>query len=319
MKTFSFEWLASQALALVPLAVGLIFGALILPRSVPPEEIPAPILDARLLARTAAEDDTRAARVNSAPLSSRVRAVGSGFRAFNDAEGRHGDEATISHARDMLWKALRDTTDADTEPLLDLRAYHLSQFLTEARRYERTGEVSDELLQVGGTFVERMEKVGWCSQHRLAMAEEARRAAFKATWNRLLGLDASPRFALTLDEYRALYAFYFSHPHASEAERARIDVVLQRAPDVAGQERAVAATKKATANWLIGKIGELAKIDPSYPADLARGAALFLRQDYRGSAAIYQNWLDRHPSGLWTLRVQNHLRAAGLAAERELQ
>jgi hypothetical protein len=302
-----------QALALVPLAVGLLFGALVLPRSVPPEEIPSPTIDARLLTRVEAEDDARAARVATSELSSRVRAVGSGFRAFNEAEATQADEATISRARDAMIQSLRVLSDAEVGALLDLRAYELRTFLAEVRRFEQTGNVSDELVQVGGTFISRMQKVGWCTGHRLAMSDDARRAAFKTTWNHTLSVDSSPRFALTLDEYRALYAFYFTHPHISDAERARIEATFERSPDAVGRERALEAAEKATGGWLLGKITELAKIDPTYPAPLARAAAFFMRRDYQASAGIYQGWLDDHPGGLWTLRVQNHLRAAILA------
>jgi hypothetical protein len=299
----------------VPLVVGLVLGAVVLPRGVPPDEIPSPTIDARLLAQVEAADDARAARVASTQLSSRLRAIGSEFRAFNEAEATQADEATISRARDALIRSLRELTDAEIDQLLDLRAYELHAFLTEVRRFEQTGTVSEELLQVGGTFLSRMEKVGWCTGHKLAMSDDARRAAFKTTWNHTLSVDTSPRFALTLDEHRALYTFYFTHPHISDAERGRIDAAFLKSPDTVGRERAIEAAEKATGGWLLGKIGELAKIDPSYPAPLARAAAFFLRRDYQSAAGLYQSWLDVHPNGLWTLRVQNHLRAAILAAE----
>jgi hypothetical protein len=302
-------------LALVPLAVGLLFGGLALPRSVPPREIPEPIIDGLALSATEAEDEARAARVVTTGLSSRLRAVGSAFRAFNEAEARKADEATLGGAGDSLVRAVRAVTDAEVEGLLDLRAYQVHGFLKEVHHYEQTGEQSEELLQLGGTFVERMEKAGWCARHKVLLSEDARRTAFKATWNHLLGLDASPRFALALDEQRALYAFYLRHPHPPESERARVDAVVQRMHDDASRTHAQETVERATATWLLAKIGELAKIDKTYPVDLARGAVFFLRRDYRASASMYQGWLERNPTGAWTLRVQNYLRASLLAAD----
>ncbi len=309
----------AQALALVPLSVGLVFGALALPRSAPPEEIPLPAIDARVLARVTAEDDARARAAESEPLASPVRAVGSALRAFNTAEAAHADATTLGTARDELIRSVRETTDQDAEGLIALRAVQLARFLEEVRSFERTGVASDELHGVGGTFIDRMTKVGWLVSNHLVMSDRVRRVAFKLTWNHAALLDQNPRFALTLDEMRALYAFYFTHPHPSEDQRARLAVAMSAAPDAVACERAEVAEAKATATWLVGKIAELGRIDPTYPTALAQGAALFLKHDYAGSAMLYQGWLDANPSGEWTLRVKNHLQAALRANEKALQ
>jgi hypothetical protein len=305
-----------QALALVPLAVGLVFGALVLPRSVAPDEIPGPVIDGERLSRVFADDDARAARVAKAPLPSPVRNMGSAFRAFNAAEAAHADEGTLAQAKNDIVAAVRQVSDADIEALLDLRAFQAQAFVTEVRRFEKTGEVSDELKQLGGTFIESMQKVGWCDGRRVVMPESALRVAFKLTWNHMLLLD---RLAPTLDEQRVLYAFYLAHPHVGEADRARVATALASAHDRAAIERATQLRDKATAGWLLGKIGELSAIDSGYPAELARAAALFMKHDYRGSAALYEAWIDLHPGGPWSLRARNHLRAALLAAEKAFQ
>ena len=285
----------------------------------PPDEIPAPSVDGRALSQMLANDDARAVRAANVPLSARVRAVGSGFRAFNAAEAAKADEPTLAHAHDDIFRAVRETTNDDAEALLDLRAFQMSAFLAAVHDFERTGVVSDELHQLGGTFVDRMEKVGWCEHHHLAMPEVVRRAAFKLSWNRVLLLDGNVRFALSLDETRTLYGFYFDHPHGSDSERARLEASLREASTPAARERVKEASEKAAAGWLLVKIGELSKLDPAYPTPLARAAALFMKHDYRASATLYQAWLDAHPGGAWTLRVQNHLRAALLAAETNFQ
>jgi len=306
-------------LALVPLLAGIIFGALALPRGAAPEEIPLPTIDGRVLEHIAADDDARAARVETEPLASPVRAVGSALRAFNAAEASHADAVTIGHVRDELGRALRETPGDAADGLVDLRAFQLAHFLAEAHGFDRTGLVSGELREVGGTFIERMTKVGWCDHHHLAMPDAVRRAAFKLTWNHTTQLDHDPRFALALDETRALYAFYFTHPHASEEQRARFAAAISAAPDAVACERAEEMEAKGTAIWLLGKIAELGRIDPTYPAPLGQAAALFLKRDYAGAAMIYQTWLEAHPSGDWSLRVKNHLQAALRANERALE
>jgi hypothetical protein len=310
--------LAGQSLALVPLCVGLLFGGLALPRGVPPEGPPAPEVDVQVLARVASDDDIRAARVRAAPLPSPVRAVGSGFRAFNLAEAHHADENDIAKTRDAIYRAVLGTSAEDTEALLDLRAFQLNHFLSALGAFEQTGQVSAELEEYGGTFVERMKKVGWYQEPRVVMSDAVRRAAFKLMWNRALLLDGEPRFALQLDELRELYGFYLTHPHPSENDRSRVDALRGAARDKATCERAQVALEKATGSWLIGKVAELEKLDPAYPALLARAAGLYMMRDYTGAASTYEAWLEAHPSGPWTLRVRNHLRAALLAAERVL-
>jgi len=312
------ESIAAQALALVPLVVGLVLGALMLPRSVPPEEVPAPVVDARALAGTIAADDARAARVEGGhALPSVVRAVGSALIDFDAAEAGHQDAPAISHAHDEIVSAIREIKDGDVEGLLDLRAVQMTRFLGEVRAYERTGKVSTELAGLGGTFIERMIKVGWCDHHRLDLPEVVRRVAFKLTWTRTLLLESDPRFALTLDETRELYRFYFGHAHPPEQDRARLEAGRALAHDALSCARAKEAEDKAIGAWLLAKIAELSRVDPTYPALLAKGAALFMKHDYAASANAYAAWLEAHPNGPWTLRAEYHYRAA-ILADREV-
>jgi hypothetical protein len=315
-RTFGLQSLKSEGLALVPLVVAAMFGALVFPRGVAPEEIPLPTIDARALSAVEAADDLRTARVREDPLPARVRALGSAYRLFNAAEGAHSDEVKLTQAHEAIFTARRQTMAGDLEALKTLRAVELSGFLAEVHRFERTGEQSSELHALGGTFIDRMTQVGWCSGRHLAMPDPALRAAFKLTWNRVLELERDASFALTLDETRALYSFYFTHPRATNAGQGAVDASTSASSAAVARGRANDATRKAKAGWLLGKIAELSRVDPTYPVDLARASALFMRRDFRASALLYEEWLQAHPDGLWTLRVQNHLRAALLAEGR---
>ncbi len=303
-----------QALALVPLFVGVVFGALALPRAVPPTEIPLPRVDGRALSSVEAEDAARASRVEAAALGSRLRGVGSALRAFNRAEAKHEDADTLARAHIAMVDIVRTLGEGDYEALKDLRAFQMLAFLTEVHRYDRTGTVSDDLVELGGTFVDRMIAVGWCSQpdHHVRMPDAALRTAFKLTWNHTVGLDGIPAFTPALDENRALYAFYLAHPHAGQVERQRL-AAAAASPDTIARDRAEDAARRASVNWSLVKVRELSQIDPSYPAPLAHAAGLYMNRDFRGAAVEYQGWLDAHPDGPWTLRTQNHLRAALLA------
>jgi TolA-binding protein len=69
----------------------------------------------------------------------------------------------------------------------------------------------------------------------------------------------------------------------------------------------------AALGWILTKMKELGKIDPTYPLDYARGIALFHSHDYAAAAIAFRGWLEQHPNGPWTLRARNYL----LASEEE--
>ena len=62
--------------------------------------------------------------------------------------------------------------------------------------------------------------------------------------------------------------------------------------------------------WRLEKVKLLAKIDPEYPGEYARGVAAYRAGKYAISEDAFKKWLKDHPNGPFTLRAQNHLRAA---------
>src|SRR4051812_49923189 len=85
----------SRALALVPVGVAFVLGALVLPRAVPPEEVPAPSIDGRALASARDADRVLAERARREPLPAAVRALGSAIREFNTRQARDEGEERI--------------------------------------------------------------------------------------------------------------------------------------------------------------------------------------------------------------------------------
>ena len=70
-----------------------------------------------------------------------------------------------------------------------LRALQLEGFVAELRHFEATGVISSELDALGGTYVRSMSSAGWLDGTHLSMNEAERRAAYKLTWSRLVGLE----------------------------------------------------------------------------------------------------------------------------------
>ncbi len=306
---------AGRALALIPLSVGIVLAALMLPRRAAPDLLPVPVLDELAIEREARADRDRSERARQNPLTTEVRALGSAVRAFNTAEAEGERDIVLSDARAAIDRARGLVMGgALDEEVLALRAVQLDGFLTEVQRFERTGDISPELKALGGTFVARMRRVGWCEGHRVRLTELERRAAFKATWNTLVGIDKVGAFALSHQETRALYTLYFTHPHAPEGQRAALAIARTQAKDEATCARIDDGERAAEGAWLLPKLVEYAALDPDYPLALARGVVLYRRHQYADAARSFTEWLEAHPDGPWTLRARNHLRAS-IAAE----
>jgi hypothetical protein len=303
-------------LVLIPIGVAVLFAMLLLPRRGVPDSVPVPIPDGRALERVAARDRDLAEQVRREPLPGPVRALGSAIRAYHVIEAG-GDARDLGRARSDADAALFEARQAGEGLLLRLRAVEVESFLVELRRFESTGVESDEIAALAGAFVRSMRTAGWCQGNTLLPDEPARRAMFKQMWNAFLGLDSTPAFALSLDEQRALYAFFLSYPHPSPARRDSLERARRGAHDARACQALAEAERAATEEWRIDRIGRLASIDPTYPAAYAHGVASFRRGDYMVAARDFQAWLTVHPEGELSLRAQSFLRAAAGPAREE--
>jgi hypothetical protein len=303
----------AMSLALVPLGVALVLGVLLLPRRAAPESVPLPVANRSELARIAAADHSRAERARREPLPGPVRALGSTLRDFHTLEATDVDSRPIYDARHVVDAAFVDAVGGGIEPLLELRAVQLEGFLDEMHRFEATGEQSPELRALAGAFVRSLTIEGWCDGHSVAPDDDALRTMFKQMWNALLGLEGQPEMALALDEQRAVYAFYLSHPRPPKAMREALESARRGARDTNACTAIAEAERVATESWRLERITRLAAIDPSYPAEYARGVASYRRGDFGASARAFRAWLRDHPDGPLALRAQNYLRAAANA------
>lgn len=304
-------------LALVPVGVALVLGVLLVPRSAEPEGVPLPLPDAASLARTVAEDHALAEKARREPLSGAVRALGSAIRAFHTLEAHDAEARQLYEARAAVDEQLALAVALPgqrSEPLLELRALQLESFLDEVHHFDATGEQTEELAALAGGFVRSMTLEGWVQGHQVLADDAALRALFKNMWNGFLGPEAHAEFAPTLDEQRALYAFYLSHPHPSRSMRDAIEAARRGARNAKDCDALKQAERAAIESWRLEHIERLRAIDPSYPADYARGVASYGRGDYVGSANAFRAWLMQHPEGPLSLRAKNYLRAA-VAAE----
>jgi hypothetical protein len=278
----------------------LIAGSAILlavPRAVAPEALPEPRIDFAELSKTLTADHQRVTTAAQTPLDVDVRAVGSQLRHYN-LTARTGDARALFDARTKLLASVGKALPRGNQPLLSLRAVQTQLFVDAVHAWSRTGEVSDDLIGLGGDFLATVRRSGWCREgSRELLASDAElRVLFKTRWSDLTGLDAAV-FSLSLDEDRLRYRFLLRHP-------------LARHDEVAWPHSDPAVINTRNNRARLKLVDRLERLDPSYPGELARGVLSFWLGQPERAAEHFRHHLERQPDGPYTLRAQNYLKAA---------
>lgn len=306
-------------LALVPVSIAFVLLVLMMPRATPPDEVPMPRVDHRALAASTKDDVARAERARAQRLRDDVLAVGTAMRAYQKAQGESAPADVQTDAKLRLENALNLllTSDKDTvaayDELRSLRAVQLDQFLVAVKEYETTGKASNDLVELGGSFVERMKAAGWLEGTKLHLDDAQRRAAFKTVWTAILIGNAPTPLAVPIDEQRVLYSLYIARPHAPESQRKGFDVRRASASTTEECLRVQHDESIAAEMWRADKVRKLGELDPTYPTNYALGVSFFKAGHFEDSAQAFQKWIEAHPDGPWTLRARNHLKAALVA------
>jgi len=276
---------AGMEAILLGLLVVLVAAALAAPRPTVPRILPLPQPDRRTLSTLAALDRDRALAARRATLPFGVRAVGEALRRVGLAASARGGKGIASGSvGELRANARRALEEHGAEPLLALRAVQTELFVAATRQWEEGGEIPQDLRELGGEFSEIARRSGWFDGQSLVLDDDERALLFRGRFGELTELGAKPPFAATLDERRASYAILLRHPLGADAgARAQ------------AQYRAIQA---------------LGKIDPDYPASLARGVLLYRAGAFESAADEFRNRLAAQGDGPWTLRAKNHLLAA---------
>lgn len=307
---------SARWLALVPVTIAALTMLLMMPRTVPPEDVPLPQIDGAALEAQQKDDRTRAASARATRPAGELLLVGTTLRKLNVAQVTGASSEDVGVARTALESAFL-TVAADGEKGLDglhtLRALQLESFLTEVERFEATGKSSEELEELAGPFLDHMIAAGWVQGGKVLLDDGARRAAYKLVWNAQMGAERLRGMALSLDEQRALYTFYLTHPHASEAQRLAYEAMRRRASTRDECLKANAEEHLDMEQWRIDKIRRLGELDPTYPTGYALGVSYYRSGRLEQSIEAFRGWVVNHPDGPYSLRARNHLKAAVLA------
>lgn len=293
-------------LALVPLTIAVLLWILLVPRAAIPNDLPLPSVDTRALRSIEARDHELATRAQQTPLSPETLTVGSRFRAFNELQRSAQNESELFQSKQTLVKSVSEAVQAGKlAEFITLRAIQVEAFLREVDRFEANGEESAELVSLAGSFVPRVRDAGWIVGHQVVMDRDALRVAYKAIWSETIGVVGDPAFATSLDEQRALVAFYLTHPHLPAALRSS-DATESKEQC----EKRVLREATQIEEWRLEKVKRFAQADPSYPADFAFGILFYRTGKFARSAEAFRRWTQAHPSGAYARRAENYLKAA---------
>lgn len=301
-------------LAAVPVLVGVVGAALLFPRAVVPVRVPLPTPSRTVLGAETRLEHARAERARREALPAAVRELGGAFRswnllAFRDDDGveheAHGQALRLG----ALAREVRGTHG--DEALLALRSLQLEAFLEELRRFEATGDESDELRALAGNVVARMQAIGWLEGHRANLADDSWRVLYRGLWNRAMGVGEDPAFALSLDDEREIVRLQLAHPHAPETERALLLAERQAAKTREACRALAVREAEAVDRWRLEKVEAWSHRDPSYPIDYARGVLLFRTGRFAEASRAFAE--SRARGGAYGERAFFHERAAQVA------
>lgn len=269
-------------------------AVLVVPRPIPPADVPEPTVAPSDVAILRAREGQLAARAR-ASLSAPIRALGSAIRALGAAEAARDGKA-VGAARYGIASALGAVPSDAFEEVAALRAYQTDAFVAALRAWERGGVRSEDLDELGGALTDVVAPpCADTGRPRVTMDDDELGAAFRKRWAKLLGAregDLQP----TLLEERMLFAHALRHPRSDRPS-----------------SQDARTTSALAAQALLRRVEQHGALDPEYPVELARGVALYRAGQFARAVQAFERHLLRNPEGPHAARVRNHLRAAIVA------
>lgn len=256
---------------------------LVVPRNVPPVDLPLSTID-RLEQRRDRERESERAERARAGLPFDVRSVGEALRRHGRAA--FADPALVPQLAGQLRRLAADAVQRQgVDRLLELRALQTELLLRALEG--RPAAPPPDAVELAGGLLEAGLRRGWFAPPPAGADDAEIETLFRLYWGTQLGLGAHHPFAPSLNEWRVYYRFMLARPVPEGPER-DADVVRK-----------------------LESVAALSQHDRDYPAELARGILLYQRGAPAESARHLQAHLERFPDGPWTLRARNHLAACG--------
>jgi hypothetical protein len=211
-----------------------------------------------------------------------IRAIGERFRQIGRAVF-NGNALSLDEQNRYRKQVGEKLAKQGAKPVLELRAVQTELFVSALHAYEQTGEVSLDLQELGGEFLELATRLGWVKSgpsraHRqLLLDTDERRALFLLRWTELAGLTDTADFRLA-PSWILLGARTRLRAPLAKLGRSELEVV----------ERVVA-------------------VDPGYPGSVAKGLLYAQLGAYDAAAEQFREYLTLHPNASFSTHAKNHL------------
>lgn len=279
----------SPELWLITLAA-IVLGAFILvPRASRAVAWPMPHVDfgelQALTRRNAERHVERAGR----PLSRKLLRVGERLRRVGSAlyQGPLPVGMELGYRRQgygdakaALIEAVAQLKAADREEFCELVTIQTSLFVRAVRSFQATGQVSRDLVELGGDFATSASVAFSDETGRLPFSDEELGLLYRVRLAHLTETEDAPEFQPSRDELLAYYALFLAHPPRDVSQRSL------------ARHAAIQA---------------ISALDAKYPADFAHGLADLELGSFESAAAAL---LAAKENGSWAKLRQNGLLAA---------
>jgi hypothetical protein len=287
--TWAQRHLAGWPVGLALVLSAFLSAALVVPRAVPPVELPLPRVERGEQRQLLEAERARSAAARVTPLPFEVRALGELVRRYG-ALPKNQPEHLITLGRQLREQVAEARRRHGPAPLLGLRALQGELFVQAMRQRDANGGGTGARAarELGGELASPGTHASWYGEDGFRGSDAELATLFRMRWNELAGVTREQPFAPTLNEWRAYYRFKLRYP----------------------------ARDAAASSALTNDLAALGLLDPDYPIDLARGVALYWQGAYDAAAGAFAAHLALHPDGPWTLRARNHLAACGAALAR---
>jgi len=279
-------------LGFVVVGIALVCALLVVPRAAEPHSVPVPFVDRREQSWNDQNDIQLVRAAYASELPFEVRTVGERLRRYGAAVAGKDHSRAAAELTQLREAVVTARAGHGDSPLVILRAVQTQLFLQALQCWEAGGRGDAALRELGGDFLRTSRANGWISGRRLVLTQRERRVLFRVRWARLTGLDEEPPYAPTLNEWRTYYRFLLDHPE------------LGRVRHRGGPPEAL----------LMSYVAALERLDPSYPALLARGILQYRTGQYAAAARSFRSYLDQHPEAVRRVWARSFLLAASRRA-----
>ncbi len=279
-------------LGLLVVVIASSITAVVVPRSAVPEGLPPSSVTPAEIEVVRAENARLADRAAAGPLHSTAALLGARMRLVGRSEW-DADDSQVNLAYESVLDAGKVALFQDVDSVAQLQAYQARLFRQAYLHFLHTGERTDDLIELGGSTLAQFAQNGWFQTEAdlPPYTDVMLEAFFKRRFTRLIG-STHPQLAGDPREERAVISFLLANPPRISIE----------------QEANLGGDGKGT--YLLRRIDDLAKLEPTYPVPYAKGIVLYQMGHFEASAIAFDTYLQQVSSGPYRLRAVNYLKSA---------